>query len=113
MKINQLDIVEVYFDFGGNIGSTKHPVIVISQDEILQEESLFYGVLMSTKNHYPEWTLAIDPDMINNPVNQRESFVVCHQIQQFYPSMVAKKQGSLKKEFFPLLKKSIINSIFG
>jgi len=113
MRIHQFDIVEVYFDFGGNIGSTKHPVIVISQDEILQEEELFYGVLMSTKNHYPEWTLALSPNMINNPVNQREGFVVCHQIQQFFPSMVAKKQGSLKKEFFSLLKNRIINAIFG
>jgi uncharacterized protein YifN (PemK superfamily) len=113
MKINQLDIVEVYFDFGGRIGVTKHPVVVISQNEIIQEENLFYGVLMSTKNHYPDWTMSVIPSMVNNPVNDREGFIVCHQIQQFAPEMIASKRGSLKIEYFPTLKRNIINAIFG
>ena len=113
MKIKQLDIVEVYFDFGGNIGAIKHPVIVISQDEILQEEDIFYGVLMSTKNHYPDWTMTVKPAMLNNPVNDREGFIVCHQIQRFSPQMIASKRGFLKIEYFASLKKNILNALFG
>lgn len=77
-------------------------------------EGFFYAILLSTKNIYPDFTLEITPDMINNPRNQRVGFAICHMIQQFYPEDVITRTGaSLKADQFKKVINKIQEVIFG
>ena len=61
-KVHQREIVEVPFTLpDGQI--LPHPALVISCDELQNiEPGLFYAVLISTKNHYPELTIPIQKE---------------------------------------------------
>jgi len=99
MIIRQRDIIEIAF-YTGRKPET-HPAIVVSTDEIFELEGFFYAILLSTKNILPEFTIEINPGMINNPRNQRTGFAVCHMIQQFVLEDVVSRTGSsLKVEMF-------------
>jgi hypothetical protein len=112
MNIRQRDIVEIAF-YTGRTPET-HPAIVVSVDEIFETEGFFYAILLSTKNTYPEFTLEITPDMINNPRNQRAGFAVCHMIQLFYPQDVITRTGaSLKIDAFRNVISKAQEVVFG
>ena len=52
-----------------------HPALVISRDELqLDEDGMFYAVLISTKNYHPEYTIKIQDEWLNKPLVQ----VICH-----------------------------------
>jgi len=112
MNIRQRDIVEIAF-YTGRKPET-HPAIVVSTDEIFESEGFFYAVLLSTKNHYPDFTFEITPEMINNPRNQRVGFAVCHMVQLFYPENVITRTGaSLKIEIFKKVINQVKEIVFG
>ncbi|MEO6632375.1 MAG: type II toxin-antitoxin system PemK/MazF family toxin [Mucilaginibacter sp.] len=112
MIIRQRDIVEIAF-YTGRKPET-HPAIVVSTDEIFELEGFFYAILLSTKNIIPDFTLEINPTMINNPRNQRTGFAVCHMIQQFYLEDVVTRTGaSLKAEIFRKVIDKAQQVIFG
>ena len=48
MKINQRDIVEVNFELPNGDFKT-HPALVISNQQVLEAEDIFYAVMISTK----------------------------------------------------------------
>lgn len=106
MNIRQRDIIELAFYTGRT--PQNHPAIVVSVDEIFEMEGFFYAILLSTKNRYPEFTIEITPDMINNPRNHRTGFAICHMVQQFSIEDVVTRSGaSLKIETFQkVVKKS-------
>lgn len=111
MKVNQRDIVEVSFYTGRT--AEIHPAIVVSNYGILEAEGFFYAVLLSTKNHFPEYTLEITPEMINKPRNQNKGYAVCHMIQLYTPDQIISRTGStLKKEVFLKVIEKITNVIF-
>ena len=81
-KVHQREIVEVPFILpDGQI--LPHPALVISCDELQNiEPGLFYAVLISTKNHYPELTIPIQNEWLSTPLLQ-QSFFVTHIVSQF------------------------------
>ena len=112
MNLHQRDIVEIAFYTGRK--PEAHPAIVVSADDIFQTEGFFYAILLSTKNIYPDFTLEINPEMINNPRNQRIGYAVCHMIQQFYPEDIITRTGaSLKIHSFQKVVSKVQDVIFG
>jgi hypothetical protein len=95
MIIRQRDIVEIAFYTGNK--PEPHPAVVISKDDIFEAERFFYTILLSTKNHFPEFTIEITPDMINSSRNNKTGYAVCHMIQQFYPEDIITRTGSTLK----------------
>lgn len=81
-KVYQREIVEVPFTLpDGQI--LPHPALVISCDELQNiEPGLFYAVLISTKNHYPELTIPIQNEWLSTPLSQ-QSYFVTHIVSQF------------------------------
>ena len=81
-KVHQREIVEVPFILpDGQI--LPHPALVISCDELQNiEPGLFYAVLISTKNHYPELTIHIQNEWLSTPLSQ-QSYFVTHIVSQF------------------------------
>jgi hypothetical protein len=112
MIIRQRDIVEIAFYTGNK--PEPHPAIVISNDDIYEAEGFFYAILLSTKNLFPDFTMEINPLMINSPRNNRTGYAVCHMVQQFYPEDIITRTGStLKSEAFEKLTKKVIEVVFG
>ena len=73
-SVEQREIVEIPFVMpDGSV--LPHPALVISRDELqLDENGMFYAVLISTKNYHPEYTIKIQDEWLNKPLVQ----VICH-----------------------------------
>jgi hypothetical protein len=112
MIIKQRDIVEIAFYTGNK--PEPHPAVVISNNEIFEIEGFFYAILLSTKNIFPEFTMEINPTMINSPRNDKNGYALCHMIQQFYPEDIITRTGaSLKSDAFEKLVDRVKEVIFG
>ena len=77
------------------------PSCLIQSKEYLQdyEDGLFYAVLISTKNHYPELTIPIQDAWLNKPLT-KSSFFVTHIIDQFNVDEVMGRTNTFLKEYF-------------
>ena len=111
--MNQGEIVEVPFELpDGSI--LPHPALVLS-NEYLQdyEDGLFYAVLISTKNHYPEFTIPIEDSWLNKPLS-KSSFFVTHIIDQFNVDEVMRRNNTyLKARYFDYVVDEIIKNVIG
>lgn len=98
-KVNQGEIVEVPFEMpDGSI--LPHPALVLSKEYLQDyEDGLFYAVLISTKNHYPELTIPIQEDWLNKPLT-KSSFFVTHIIDQFNVDEVMGRTNTFLKEYY-------------
>lgn len=111
MKINQWEIVEVNFQMP-NKRFLPHPALVISNNDLFEDEYFFYAVLMSTKNHFPKYTIEITPEMLTKSTDKKGYFIT-HLIGQYTSDEILTKRNIyLKPEFRELVKTKIITSIF-
>ena len=55
MKVNQRDIVLLNFELPNGSYKT-HPALVISNQNVLEAEDIFYAVMISTKEYHDEFT---------------------------------------------------------
>ena len=81
-RVHQREIVEVPFTLpDGQI--LPHPALVLSCDDLQDiEPGMFYAVLISTKNHFPELTIPIKKEWLSSPLSQ-QSYFVTHIVNQF------------------------------
>ena len=112
--VHQREIVEVSFRFldGRNL---VHPALVISTDDLQEvEDGMFYAVLISSKNHHPQYTIEIKPeDIVGEPLS-KQSYFVTHFIAYFTLSdITSRKRSILKKDKFNEVINTIIDNIFG
>lgn len=93
MMVRQREIVEVPFVFpDGSI--LPHTALVVSNNDLQDDEGgLFYAVLISTKNHHPQYTIPIKNEWLNKPLG-RQSFFVTHILNMFTTDMVMKSSNT-------------------
>lgn len=98
-RVNQGEIVEVPFEMpDGSI--LPHPALVLSKEYLQDyEDGLFYAVLISTKNHYPELTIPIQDAWLNKPL-AKCSFFVTHIIDLFNVDEVMGRTNTFLKEYY-------------
>ena len=112
-RVNQGEIVEVPFEMpDGSI--LPHPALVLSKEYLQDyEDGLFYAVLISTKNHYPEFTIPIKDSWLNKPL-KKESFFVTHIIDQFnVDEVISRNNTYLKAYYFDYVVDEIIKNVIG
>ncbi len=111
----QREIIEVPYLLPD--GSVKnHPALVVSVPELQEiENGLFYAVLISTKNHHPEYTIEIKPEDIIDEYNfESKSYFVTHIVTYFLCRDVIQRMGSfVTKKRFNEVVDTVINNIFG
>lgn len=93
-----------------------HPALVVSLPDLQEKEAgLFYAVLISTKNHHPEYSIEIKPEDIINEFNlEKKSYFVTHIITYFLCRDVIQRKGAIvTKNKFNEVVDSVINNIFG
>ena len=110
MKISQKDIVELSFELPN--GKLKaHPALVISNENVLYAEDIFYAVMISSKPFNDEFTFEHRDEMLSKPL-AKKSFVKCQLIQSYSVSEVLSKISTLKNAPFNDVKKIIFDSVF-
>ena len=110
-RVHQREIVEVPFTLpDGQI--LPHPALVVSCDELQDvEPGMFYGVLISTKNLYPELTIPIQKEWLSSPLSQ-QSYFVTHIVNQFNCDDVLNRRNCfLRQPYFDQVIDRIIATI--
>ena len=108
--VHQREILSLYYPIPGK-GMTIHPGIVVSNDELFEEEGFFYCVMMSTKKNPQQYALEITPEMVTKD-SQSISYAKCQIMATFTERDIEKRFGYLKNEYFEILIKKIHQSIF-
>lgn len=88
--------------------------MVISNNDLQEnEDGLFYAVLISTKNHHPEYTIQIKNEWLNKPLG-RQSFFVTHILNMFTTDVVMKSSNTyIRSEYFDYVIDRIIENAIG
>ncbi|MEA5459698.1 type II toxin-antitoxin system PemK/MazF family toxin [Arcicella sp. LKC2W] len=111
-KVSPLEIIEANFYFPNDGSFKPHPVLVVSTSELFDEEEIFYGVLMTTKNIIPKYTIKIESAWLTKSPN-KDGYFATHFVQIFTMDDVTKKNNTfLKPEYFDRVKSKIIKSVF-
>jgi hypothetical protein len=110
MKIQQRDIVELNFELPD--GTLKpHPALVVSNENVLQTEDIFYAVMISSKLFNDEFTFELDNSMLTKPLSKK-SFVKCQLIQSYSEDEVINKISSIKAVYFEQIRRKIFDTVF-
>lgn len=109
MKVSQGDIVEVVFPAPGK--SKNHPVIVVSNNELIESEEAFIAVMISSTAPIDEYTFQLESHMFSVPM-KKQCQARCHLISIFSNYEVIKKHGFIKKEFLNKVIEKIKYSVF-
>ena len=113
IRVHQREIVEVAYPMpDGN--TLVHPALIISRDDIQDyEDGLFYAVLISSKNHYPELTIPIKNELLHKPLSKK-SYFVTHIIAPFTADQVMNRYNNfIKSAYFEPLIDNIVSNVVG
>ena len=99
VNVEQREIVEIPFTMpDGTI--LPHPALVISRNELqVDEDGMFYAVLISTKNYHPEYTIRIEDEWLNKPMG-RQSYFITHLVNMFNVDDVIRRNNAFIKKRF-------------
>ena len=110
MKVSQRDIVEVNFLFPD--GKMKpHLAVVVSNNELNENEGFFYLSMISSKNYNPQYTFELNNEMLSKPLKLK-SFVICQLISGYTERDVVKKCSRVNETVFFEIVKKIKRTIF-
>ena len=110
--VSKQEIVEVFYRTPeGDV--KEHPALVLSTERLFEEEEgMFYAVLISTKNHHPEYTMKIEDEWLNRPLG-KESYFVTHIVTFFKLEDVIRRTNTYVKEHFCYkVLERVIDSMF-
>lgn len=112
MAVRVGEIVEVSFRFPDG-QCLVHPAVVLSTSKLqIDEDGLFYAVLISSKNHFPEYTIEIKNEWLTSPLF-KQSYFVTHFLQPFTEDEILKHcNTSVRKPYIDMIISKTIKSIF-
>jgi mRNA-degrading endonuclease toxin of MazEF toxin-antitoxin module len=89
MKVQQRDIVELNYELPN--GKFKvHPAIIISNENVLNTEDIFYAVMVSSNPINDDFTFELDNTMLTRALSKK-SYVKCQLIQSYSLNEVISK----------------------
>ena len=110
MKYTQRDIVEVNFLLPN--GELKpHMALVVSNDELQEDDDVLYLALISSKNYLPKYTYPLKNEMLSKPL-AKQSYVVCQIISGYTERDILKKSNRVSVVYFKEIVEKIKKSIF-
>jgi mRNA-degrading endonuclease toxin of MazEF toxin-antitoxin module len=110
IRITQRDIVEVNFELPD--GTLKiHPALVISNQQVLDTEDIFYALMISTKPYNDEFTVEVKDSMLSKPLSKK-SYVKCQLLQAYRPDEVLRRITSMKIDAFNEVKTKMFDAVF-
>ena len=110
MKYEQRDVVEVNFMFPD--GTFKpHPALIVSNNELQENEGYIYLCMISTKDYNPQYTFALSDEMITKPM-PKKSYVMCQLLMGNIERDVVRKLSRIRQPYFDQIVEKIKKSIF-
>jgi len=110
MKCRQGDVVLVNFLFP--TGEFKeHFAVIVSNDELHEDEDFFYVVMISTNNDFQKYAYELTDEMLTKKLPEK-SYVKCQLISGYTERDVINKHGKLKQKFLEQIIDKTIASIF-
>ena len=88
-----------------------HPALVISNQNVLDAEDIFYAVMISTKEYNDEFTFELKNSMLSKPLS-KTSYVKCQLLQSYSINEVISKISTVKLPFFNQIKQTIFDTVF-
>ncbi|TAH00800.1 MAG: hypothetical protein EAZ15_08330 [Sphingobacteriales bacterium] len=110
MRVNQADIVTLNFELPNGVFKT-HPALVVSNQNVLDAEDIFYAVMISSKNYNDEFTFELSNEMLSKPL-LKVSYVKCQLLQSYTINEVLSKVSSVKMPYFEQIKQTIFETVF-
>jgi mRNA-degrading endonuclease toxin of MazEF toxin-antitoxin module len=110
MKYTQGDLVFVNFLLP--TGEFKeHPAIIVSNDELQEDEEFFYLVMISSSPVFQKYSYELTDEMLTQKL-PKKSYVKCQLLSGFTEKNVIKKHGKIKQPFLDEIIDKVIVSIF-
>lgn len=110
MKVQKRDIVELNYELPN--GKFKvHPALIISNENVLETEDIFYAVMISSNPINDDFTFELDNVMLTKPL-QKKSYVKCQILQSYTTEEVISKISSVKQVYFDKILKRIFETVF-
>lgn len=110
MKYQQRDIVEISFLFPD--GTFKpHPALIVSNDELQEEEGFIYLCMISSKAYNPQYNYTIKDEMLTVPM-KKQSYVKCQLLVGNIERDVIRKLSRMKQPYFDEVIEKIKQTIF-
>jgi mRNA-degrading endonuclease toxin of MazEF toxin-antitoxin module len=91
--------------------SKPHPAIVISNNDLFEDEGFFYCCMISSKDYNPQYTFEIKDSMVSKPF-EKKSFVKCQIIGGFTERDILRNISNMRSESFEKLIIKVTSSIF-
>jgi hypothetical protein len=85
--------------------------ILISNNQLQEDEDFFYLVMISSKNYNPQYTYELHNDMLSFALTKK-SFVVCQLLSGYTERDVVRELGQIRNPFFEEVVERIKQSIF-
>jgi mRNA-degrading endonuclease toxin of MazEF toxin-antitoxin module len=89
----------------------QHMAIVVSNDELNENEEFFYLAMISSKNYNPQYTFELRDDMLSRPLRLK-SYVICQLISGYTERDVIKHCSRVKEAAFDEIVEKIKETIF-
>lgn len=110
MRVNQRDIIELNFELPNGKFKT-HPALVVSNQNVLDTEDIFYAVMISSKEYNDDFTFKLTDEMLTKPLS-KSSFVKCQLLQSYNTNEVISKISTIKPQYFKQVKQTIFDTVF-
>jgi mRNA-degrading endonuclease toxin of MazEF toxin-antitoxin module len=88
-----------------------HMAVVVSNDELNENEEFFYLAMISSKNYNPQYTFELRDDMLSRPLRLK-SYVICQLISGYTERDVIKHCSRVKEAAFNEIVEKIKETIF-
>ena len=85
--------------------------LVVSNDELQEDDEILYLALISSKNYLPKYTYPLTNEMLNKPL-EKQSYVVCQIISGCTERDILKKSNRVSDVYFKDIIDKIKKSIF-
>lgn len=110
MRYHQRDIVEINFMFPD--GTFKpHPALIVSNDELQEEEGFIYLCMISSKAYNPQYNYELSDNMLTEPM-MKQSYVKCQLLVGNIERDVLRKISRLKQPYFNEVVEKVKETIF-
>jgi mRNA-degrading endonuclease toxin of MazEF toxin-antitoxin module len=101
MAFQRGDIIEVPFQVPHSGRIEKHPAVIISNEEVYEQDECYICVMMTTSKRIDLFTFMIEDEMLVSPNNKDFAQARCHLVTNVMKSLVVNnsKRNRMKSDF--------------
>lgn len=101
MAYNRGEIVEFYLELPYQASSKPHPFIIVSNDEVFEQDGMYICVMITHSEHIDQFTFEIEDEMLLKGGDGKFSQARCHLIVNIREEdiIVTRKRNKMKNNY--------------